>query len=80
MTKTTVYLDERELSALKELAAKKRGVSAATLIREAVRDLLRKGAKPADFGFLKKHLKAKPSRTSFGDGVRHQRLMRKEWD
>ncbi len=80
MTKTTVYLEEKELQDLKALAHKFRGMSAATLIREAVRDLLRKKRSAPSFRLLRKHLSKKPGRSSFGDAVRYQRDLRKDWN
>lgn len=80
MTKTTVYLDERELRALKDLAGKLRGMSAATLIREAVRDLLKKKRTAPSFRLLKKYLSKKPGASSFGEPIRYQRALRKDWN
>ncbi len=77
--KTTIYLDDKELKDLKILATRLTKGSAADLIRQAVRDLLRTKSQPASFKFLKKHLVKKPSRTSFGDAVSYQRSLRKEW-
>lgn len=80
MTKTTVYLEEREIRALKDLAGKLRGMSAATLIREAVRDLLRKKRSAPSFRLLRKHLSKRPKASSFGDPVRYQQTLRKDWN
>ena len=79
MRKTTVYLGEKELQGLKMLAAKRPGQRAAGLIREAVRELLRKKQSTRTFQFLKKALRRKPRRSSFGDPVRYQRSLRAEW-
>ena len=79
MKKTTIYLGDRELRALKVLATKMVGGNAATLIRQAVSDFLRKKKQKNTFTFFKKILHQKPSHTSFGDPVEYQRLLRKEW-
>lgn len=79
VVKTTVYLDENELRDLKILAARSHKANVAGLIREALRDLLRNRRQKTSFPFLKKTLRCKPSRTSFGDAVGYQRALRKEW-
>lgn len=79
MQKTTIYLDERELRGLKTLAAKVPGGTMTRLIRKAIRDLLGKGGEVSRYSFLKKTLRQKPSRTSFGEAVRYQQALRKEW-
>ena len=79
MKKTTIYLEEKELRELKILAARIPHGNAARLIRQAVRDLLKKGPDKSEFRFLRKTLRQKPSPTSFGDAVDYQRSLRKEW-
>ena len=79
MVKTTVYLDENELRDLKIMAARSHKANVAGLIREALRDLLRNRRQKTSFPFLKKILRLKPSRTSFGDAVDYQKALRKEW-
>lgn len=79
MHKTTIYLDEKDLRALKMLAAQSPQINVVTLIRQALRDFLNKMTQRPHFSYLKKLLKKKPSSTSFGDGVSYQRSLRKEW-
>mgnify|MGYP001604577033 CR=1 FL=1 len=79
MQKTTIYLDERELRGLKTLAARVPGGTMTRLIRKAIRDLLGRGLEIPRYSFLKKTLRKKPTLTSFGEAVRYQRALRKEW-
>jgi len=80
MKKTTLYIDEKELRELKLLAAKLSQGSASDLIRQAVRDFIKKNKEKPSHPFLKKHLNKKAHSTTFGDGVAYQRSLRKEWD
>ncbi len=84
MTKTTIYLEEGELKALKRLASRQAGKSVAQLIREGVQLILKtKPKKEKDkFSYLKKLLKEKPRKSSsFGpDPVAYQRKLRDEWN
>jgi hypothetical protein len=79
MRKTTVYLDDKELKALKAMAAKRAGTSSARLIREAVQSFLGRKDKKTGFDFLKKALGQKPRPSSFSDPVAYQKSIRQEW-
>ncbi|MBI2336466.1 MAG: hypothetical protein HYU97_06855 [Deltaproteobacteria bacterium] len=79
MQKTTIYLDERELKQLKILAAEHIEGSVAKLIRKAVRRFVSDISHQRELKFLKKILQSPPRKTSFRDGVRYQRSLRREW-
>ncbi len=84
MTKTTIYLEEGELKALKRLASQQAGRSVSQIIREGIKLMLQTKPKKGKEknSFLKKLLKEKPRKSSsFGpDPVTYQRKLREEWD
>lgn len=79
MQKTTIYLEEPMLRELKMLAAKTPKANMVSLIRRALREFLAKSGVRNRHAYLKKILKQKPRKTSFGDPVAYQRALRKEW-
>ncbi|MBI4125138.1 MAG: hypothetical protein HY466_04330 [Deltaproteobacteria bacterium] len=79
MHKTTIYLDERMLRELKMLTAKTPKANMVSLIRQALREFLAKSGEQNRHAYLKRMLKQKPRKTSFGDPVSYQRALRKEW-
>ncbi len=82
MTKTTIYLDEKQLRSLKTLATKSsKRANVADLIRRAVFEFINKQKNaPQSFANLLNLLKQSPRPSSFGDGVAYQHSLRNEWD
>jgi Holliday junction resolvasome RuvABC ATP-dependent DNA helicase subunit len=88
MQKTTIYLEEKDLKALKLLAAQKSHTKVADLIRQSVHALLKTKEKKEPFEFLKNYLSKKSrgrkkasqsKKQGFKDAVKFQRKLRDEW-
>ncbi len=79
MHKTTIYLNEREISQLRLRATKRQRISIASLIRQAIQSFLKESPKKESFSFLKNQIRKRPSKTPFGDAVSYQRSVRREW-
>ncbi|QQR80119.1 MAG: hypothetical protein IPJ69_12435 [Deltaproteobacteria bacterium] len=80
MYKTTLYLNESEISRLKGFVEKGYGKSITDLVRLAIRSFLKKSDSYESFSFLRSNLKkGKSKKSSFGDAVAFQRKVRSEW-
>lgn len=78
--KTTLYMEEEDIRELKKLALEEPNQNMTSLITQAVRHFINdKKEKQNSFAGLKK-CKNSVKKNYFGEGVKLQRKLRKEWD
>lgn len=80
MHKTTLYIPEDDIKALKRLALETPKKGLTHHIRQAILEYLeRRRSRGKKFATLRKYMGTIP-RSRFGDGVEYQRQLRDEWE